>query len=73
MTSLVDDHLYRQKQILGDPKANPPIDPIIPVSPSTWWLGIKKGIYPAGIKLSTKVTAWKGKDLRRIVEGEGVG
>ena len=52
MTQLVDDHMYRQKQILGDRKANPPIDPIIPVSPSTWWKGIKDGIYPKGIKLS---------------------
>ena len=70
MPNLVDDHMYRQKQILGDKKANPPIEPIIPVSPSTWWAGIKSGIYPKGIRLSARVTAWRGSDLRKVVNGE---
>ena len=33
--------LLRIKQIIGDPKAEPPIEAIIPVSRSTWWAGVK--------------------------------
>ncbi len=57
----------RQKVILGDSSANPTIPPIIPVSPSSWWSGIKKGIYPAPVKLSANVTAWKVDDIRELI------
>jgi predicted DNA-binding transcriptional regulator AlpA len=70
MLTISNDRMYRQKQILGDPTANPPIEPIIPVSPTTWWKGIREGRYPKGIKLSLRVTAWRGRDLRRVIDGE---
>ena len=41
----------RLKNIIGDPKANPPIPAIIPISKSSWWNGIKSGRYPKPIKL----------------------
>jgi len=72
MDRIKNDYMYRQKQILGDPKATPPIDPIIPVSPSTWWKGIKTGRFPEGIKISSRVTAWRGSDLRRVIDGKNV-
>ena len=71
MPQLVDDHLYRQKQILGDPKAIPPVEPIIPVSPSTWWKGIKDGIFPKGKKLSPRVRVWTGLELRSVIKSSG--
>ena len=43
--------LLRLKQIIGDPKANPPIEAIIPISKSSWWEGVKTGRYPKAIKL----------------------
>jgi hypothetical protein len=58
----------RLKQIIGDPEADPPIPPIIPVCRSAWWAGIRKGIYPAGIKLSPRVTVWRAKDVFALVE-----
>ena len=70
MQNLVDDRMYRQSQIHGDLKSDPPIDPIIPGSPSTWWKGIKAGIFPKGIKIAPRVTAWRGSDLRRVIEGK---
>jgi hypothetical protein len=69
MQNLVDDRMYRQSQILGNLKSDPPIDPIIPVSPSTWWKGINAGRFPKGIKIAPRVTAWRGSDLRRVIEG----
>lgn len=40
---------------------------IIPVSKSTWWAGIKSGKYPAGIKLSERVTAWRVEDIHALI------
>ncbi len=39
----------------------------IPVSKSTWWAGIKSGKYPAGIKLSERVTAWRCEDIHALI------
>ena len=40
---------------------------LIPVSKSTWWLGISRGKYPKGIKLSERITAWHVDDIRRCM------
>ena len=40
---------------------------VIPVSKSTWWLGIAKGKYPRGVKLSERITAWHVDDIRRCI------
>jgi hypothetical protein len=58
----------RLKQILGDKKAIPPTPPIIPVSPASWWIGIREGIYPAGKKLSINITVWAVEDIRDLIE-----
>lgn len=42
-----------------------------PVSKSTWWAGIKAGKYPAGVKLSERVTAWKAEDIHALIQKEG--
>jgi predicted DNA-binding transcriptional regulator AlpA len=39
-----------------------------PVSKSTWWAGVKSGKYPAGVKLSERVTAWKAEDIRALIQ-----
>jgi len=41
----------------------------VALSPSTWWLGVKSGKFPKPIKLSQKVTVWRGSDLLGLVEG----
>ncbi len=38
-----------------------------PVSKSTWWAGVKSGRYPAGHKLSQRVTAWRVEDIRALI------
>ncbi|MGD7036362.1 helix-turn-helix transcriptional regulator [Methylotuvimicrobium buryatense] len=53
-------------QILGNPKTGTPA--IIPVSRTTWWRGVKSGRYPAGVKLSTRTTAWRAEDIRKLIE-----
>jgi len=44
---------------------------LIPVSPSTWWLGVKTGRYPKGVKLGPNTTAWRVEDIRALIEKLG--
>jgi hypothetical protein len=60
------DPFLRIKQIIGDPKAVPPIEPIIPVSRSNWWAGVKSGRYPKPIKLGPRITVWKASDIQSL-------
>lgn len=46
---------------------------IIPVSKSTWWLGVKTGRFPQSIKLSSNITAWRCEDILRLIEDGGAG
>ena len=54
----------RLPQIIGKPKADPPVPPLVPVSNSTWWAGVKSGRFPQPVKLSDRITAWRVEDIR---------
>jgi len=80
--SLALPALLRQAQIIGNAdrrrrqqKAGKPesqaIEPLIPVSSSAWWDGIKAGRYPKPIKLSPKVTVWRAEDIRALLSKLG--
>ncbi len=56
-------------QIIGSPKSDPPIPPIIPVSKSTWWAGVKSRRFPAPVKLGPRITVWHVRDIRALIEG----
>lgn len=49
----------------------PTILSILPIGPSNWWAGIKDGRYPAGVKISPRVTAWPVESIRTLVEALG--
>ena len=57
----------RVKQILGDPKAEPPVLPIIPVSSSSWWDGVAKGRYPQPVRHGS-TTMWRVSDIRKLIK-----
>lgn len=65
--TLPETGFVRLPNIIGDPKADPPIPPIIPVSKSTWWAGVKSGRYPKPIKLGPRITAWRVEDIRELI------
>jgi len=48
----------------------PQVLSVFPISASSWWSGIRDGRYPAGVKLSTRVTAWRAQDVRALIERE---
>ena len=66
---LPETGFLRLAQIIGNTKATPPIVPIYPVSRSSWWAGVKSGIYPQPVKLGPRTTAWRVEDIRALVEG----
>ena len=68
MYKLPEAGYLRLPQIIGNPKAEPPIPPIIPVSKSTWWNGVKSGRYPKPVKLGLRITAWRVEDIRALIE-----
>ena len=68
MYLLPETGFLRISQIIGDPKAEPSIPAIIPVAKSTFWQGVKTGLYPKPIKLSPRVTVWRVEDIREFIE-----
>jgi prophage regulatory protein len=62
----------RLPQIIGNPKAKPPIPPFIPVGRSTWWHWVKIGQAPAPVKLGPRATAWRAEQILAFAESFGV-
>ena len=53
------------KQIIGDRKNH--IPGVLPISPSTWYEGIKTGKYPKGIKHGAR-TLWPVEQIRKMLD-----
>jgi prophage regulatory protein len=66
-TALPETGFLRLLQIIGDPRTDPPIPPLIPVSKSTWWAGVKEDRYPKPVKLGRRITAWRVEDIRKLI------
>ena len=64
-TALPETGFIRLPQIIGNSKTNTPA--IIPVCRATWWAGVKSGRFPASVKLSPRVTAWRIEDIRALI------
>ncbi|MFV8595082.1 helix-turn-helix transcriptional regulator [Ralstonia pseudosolanacearum] len=52
----------RQRQLLGDK--------IVPFARATLWRKVKDGSFPAPVKLSAGVTAWRVSDIQAWQRGE---
>lgn len=49
----------------------PQVLSLIPVSKSTWWVGVRTGRYPQPVKLGPRITAWRVEDIRALIERPG--
>ena len=65
--SIPDFGYLRLRQIIGDSKSDPPIIPIVPICASSWWAGVKRGDYPAPVKLGPNTTAWTVESIRELI------
>jgi prophage regulatory protein len=45
----------------------PEVLAIIPISRATWYEGIKKGRFPAPVKLGARVALWRRSDIEQLV------
>lgn len=67
MHQLPETGFLRLPQIIGNPKATPPIPALMPVCKSTWWAGVKSGRFPSPIKLGPRTTVWRVEDIRALI------
>ena len=57
----------RAEQIANNPKKG--TYGIIPISLSSWWEGVKAGIYPKPVKLGgARAVGWRVEDIRDLIE-----
>lgn len=47
------------------------IPAIVPWSPSTLWRKVRAGEFPAPVKLSTRITAWRAEAVKDWLEKRG--
>jgi predicted DNA-binding transcriptional regulator AlpA len=59
LSALIDSQYIRQSQLIPF---------IIPFSSATLWRKVKTKEFPAPVKLSTRITAWRTKDIRDWLE-----
>jgi len=58
----------RLHQIIGNPKADTPVPPLIPIGKSTWWAGVKSGRFPKSVKIGPNTTAWRAEEIRQLID-----
>lgn len=68
MRHLPEVGLLRLSDIIGDPRANPPKPPIIPVSKTTWYEGVKAGRFPRPVLLTANTRGYRVKDILALIE-----
>jgi len=42
-------------------------DGVYPVSRSTWYAGIKTGLFPAPVKIGPRASGWRVEQIRRLI------
>lgn len=67
---LPDSALVRLTQLVRTPK-NPTKPVPLPFSPATLWRKVATGEFPAPLKISSAVTAWKVSDVRQWLAAQG--
>lgn len=65
-STIPDTGFLRLWQIVGCMRRR--VEPIIPISRTSWFNGCKSGKYPAPIKLGERTTVWRAEDIRRLIE-----
>lgn len=61
MTNKIDVKLLRLHQVLAP-------DGPIPISKSSWYSGIAKGVYPKPIRVSPRVSAWRADEIVALIQ-----
>ena len=51
----------------------PQVLELFPVSRSSWWAGVKTGVYPAPVKLSARSVGWRASHVHALLEALSAG
>jgi prophage regulatory protein len=62
----LENVLLREEQIIGNPKKG--IAPLLPVSRSAFWAGVKSGRFPQPVRLGARTVAWRGYEIQEILD-----
>ena len=62
---------FKLPQIIGNPKATPPIPALLPVGRTTILNRVKDGTYPQPVKLGARSVAWRVSDIYALLEKIG--
>lgn len=60
------------RQIIGDPKAQPPIPALLPISRTSFLNKVKDGTYPKPVRLGKRSIAWRVHDINKLIERIGL-
>jgi predicted DNA-binding transcriptional regulator AlpA len=41
---------------------------LLPMSQATWWNGVRRGYYPAPVRLGPRITAWRVSDIEDLIQ-----
>lgn len=59
----------RLSQILGAPRADPPIPPMIKISKSYWYSMVKKGLFPQPLRpFGKRIAVYRKSDICALFE-----
>lgn len=61
-----DVSFLRLNQIVRTKKGSE--NPLLPISKSSWWAGVRSGKFPAPVKLGPRTTAWRSSDIASLIE-----
>ena len=70
-SNLADDAIVRLSAIIGNPKADPPVQGVFPVSKSTWYQGIIDGKFPKPVALGVRACGWRVGSIRKLLREAG--
>ena len=73
LTEVFDDRWLRLSDIVGDTKAEPPIEALIPVSRSTIYRLIAAGKFPAPVKPLPSISLWSSEEINLALKSWGQG
>ena len=46
---------------------------VYPVGKTTWWNGVRSGVFPPAYKIGPNATAWRVEDIRTLIESVAEG
>ena len=64
----ITSHIFDELPATGFVRQSQLIPNIVPFSPATLWREVKAGTFPAPVKLSQRVTAWRVGDIRSWIQ-----